>query len=409
MESITPEAVETHTFAANVAMPSTVQFNVTPELATFASPIAEPTKTLIPFAAYDIGSGGTKFMGALVNVTDMTIEEIFTKGQFSVPYREDLYKSENNEFSDLIQDLGLNALQTAKLQIEQDYSNSTFQGYGEIQHFAVATAAFREAKNGEFVASYFEDKLDIPISIISQEEEGKLAYYSVFSQMDQTELGEAPVVWDIGGGSMQLTFKDQADYFHVMQGQLASQTFQSLVCDKVLHKEETASPNPLNTNDVEAAIDLAKEHLTFDPATSDIIKHQIAHNAPVLAVGSVHNFVIQPLCNLAGVHPAGSEYTKEDLHQAILLLTDKTDEQIMKITALSNPDLAKNQLTNLILVYAMMDIMGIDKVHTVKSSNVEGLIIQHATANKKEIQTPINLQEIASLKELNDPFVHLYI
>ena len=227
--------------------------------------------------------------------------------------------------------------------------------------------------------------------------------------MDQTELGEAPVVWDIGGGSMQLTFKDQADYFHVMQGQLASQTFQSLVCDKVLHKEATASPNPLNTNDVEAAIDLAKEHLRFDPATSDIIKHQIAHNAPVLAVGSVHNFVIQPLCNLAGVHPAGSEYTKEDLHQAILLLTDKTDEQIMKITALSNPDLAKNQLTNLILVYAMMDIMGIDKVHTVKSSNVEGLIIQQATANKKEIQTPINLQEIASLKEPNEPFVHLYI
>ena len=105
MESITPEAVETHIFAANVAMPSSVQFNVTPELATFAAPIAEPAKTLIPFAAYDIGSGGTKFMGALVNVTDMTIEEIFTKGQFSVPYREDLYKSENNEFSDLIQDL----------------------------------------------------------------------------------------------------------------------------------------------------------------------------------------------------------------------------------------------------------------------------------------------------------------
>lgn len=404
MEFIAPEAVETHTFAANVAMPNTIQFNVTPELATFVTPVTDPGKTLVPCAAYDIGSGGTKFMGAMVNVTDMTIEEIFSKGQFSVPYREDLYKSENNEFSDLIQDLGLNALQTAKLQIEQDYSNSTFQEYGEIQHFAIATAAFREAKNGELVATYFEEKLDIPVNIISQEEEGKLAYYSVFTQMED-DITEAPIVWDIGGGSMQLTFKDQTDYFHVMQGKLASQTFQSLVCDQVLHIEATATPNPMNAEQVQAAIDLAKQHLIFDPTTSDIIKQQIANQAPVMAVGSVHNFVIQPLCNLAGIHPNGSDYTKEDLHQAILLLTDKNDQEMMKLAALSNPELVKNQLTNLILVYAMMDIMGIDKVHTVKSSNVEGLLIKNATVNKKTIENPIHLEEMTSLKENNLPLL----
>lgn len=357
-------------------------------------PIPEGSQShIVPCAAYDIGSGATKFMGALVNTETLSIEHIFSKGSLNVAYREDLHQSTNNSFSDLIQEIGLQALTQAHLQIEQDYNNSTFQGYGDIQHFAVATAAFRVADNGLEVASYFSEELDMPINIISQEEEGKLAYYSAISQQSHLDDSALPIVWDIGGGSMQLTFKDSSDHFHIMGGEIASQTFQALVSEKVLNQPNgSISPNPMTEDNVQAAIQLAKEELQFDPATTAIIQHQINHDAKVLAVGSVHNFGISPLCQLAGIESDKNHYTQSDLLLAIKLLTDKTDEQIMQLNHLPKIDLAKNQLTNLIMVYAMMDLMKIETVQTVSSANVEGLLVMNAQP-VKTISSPIYIEK----------------
>lgn len=349
----------------------------------------EATHNIVACAAYDIGSGATKFMGALVNVNNMSIEQIFSQGSFNVSYREDLHQSANNQFSDLIQEMGLQALTAAHMQIEQDYANTPLAGYGDIQHFAVATAAFRTADNGELVAEYFTNELNIPIQIISQEEEGKLAYYSAISQGHADGTEALPIVWDIGGGSMQLTFKDVGDHFHIMGGEIASQTFQALVSQDILgFSDGSDSPNPMNAANVEAALALAKSHLQFDATSTEIIQQQIQHDTPVLAVGSVHNFVITPLCKLAGLESNNDHYTKADLSLAIKLLTDKTDVEIMQLNHLPKLELAKNQLTNLILVYAMMDLMGIENVQTIKSSNVEGLLVMNAS-HKKPLASPI--------------------
>lgn len=342
----------------------------------------------VPCAAYDIGSGATKYMGAMVDTQSLTIESVFSQGSLPVAYREDLYHSQDNSFSDLIQEMGLAALQSAKLKIQQDYENSKFHDYGDIQHFAVATAAFREADNGALVAQMFHDKLDIPVNIISQEEEAKLAYYGATSEHHDTS-SDLPIVWDIGGGSMQLTYKDSHDLFHIMGGEVASQTFQSLVSEKVMGIAPTETPNPMNATQVEAAIAAAKEHLTFDATSTQIIKDQITKGTDVVAVGSVHNFVVQPLCKLAGINHDSSFYTKEDLSHAIALLTNKTDEEISKLAQLSDPKFAQNQLTNLILVYSMMDIMGIDKVHTKKVSNVQGIMIQNMNNRPRVVESPI--------------------
>ncbi|MCS5709971.1 Ppx/GppA phosphatase family protein [Candidatus Berkiella aquae] len=348
----------------------------------------ETSNSIVACAAYDIGSGATKYMGALINVGNMTIEQIFSQGSFNVPYREDLHQSSNNQFSDLIQEMGLQALTQAHLQIEQDYVGQNLSGYGEIQHFAVATAAFRAADNGTFVAENFSDKLEMPINIISQEEEGKLAYYSALSKIPNNDT--LPIVWDIGGGSMQLTFKDSSDTFHIMEGEMASQTFQALVTTHIKGAEDgSASPNPLNAANVDAAIELAKAHLQFDITSTEIISNQIKQETPIFAVGTVHNMVISPLCHLAGIESNADHYTKSDLRLAIELLTDKTDHDIVQLNHLPTLSLAKNQLTNLILVYAMMDLMGIEQVQTMKVSNVEGLMVMNATPPKLPIASPI--------------------
>jgi hypothetical protein len=75
-------------------------------------------------------------------------------------------------------------------------------------------------------------------------------------------------------------------------------------------------------------------------------------------------------------HQEAHSYTKDDLLQAIHLLTNKTDQEILGFMKMPNEQFVKNQLTNLILVYAMMDMMGIEKVQTMQASNVEGLLLK---------------------------------
>lgn len=360
---------------ANLVIPVTCEINET----VYAPLVdSQPSNQWVPCAAYDIGSGATKFMGAMVDVNTHHIAQVFYSGSIPVAYRQDLIDSGSNDFSDLIQDMGLNALFSAKSAIEQAYQQAGLQDYGDIQHFAVATAAFREADNGFIVANQFEQMLDFSIDILSQEDEGKLAYHGAVAQADLEQ--SLPVVWDIGGGSLQLTYKDAGDYFHVMQGKLASATFLDLVNENLAVNTDLY---PMTQDSVQAAIDLAKTHLVFDQTTTEIVKQQIINDAPVLAVGSIHNFIVKPICDLAGLSDK-THFNKQDIYQAIELLTNKTEDQIMHMTNESNPDFVKNKLTNLILVYSLMDKMEIPEIQVVAVSNVQGLLVQKAKPHQVE-------------------------
>jgi hypothetical protein len=182
-----------------------------------------------------------------------------------------------------------------------------------------------------------------------------------------------------------------------MGGEIASQTFLSLMLDKIHHKEVSDSPYPMNADQVTAAIDLAKQHLTFDPLATDIISKQIADGTPVLAVGTVHNFVVQPVCQL--ISNVDDYYTKADLHEAISLLTNKSEAEILQLLPKVNKEHVNTQLSNLVLVYAMMDLMGIDKVKTVQASNVQGLMLQQAAKLEYKID-PVGLHSTKNAVQL---------
>src|SRR5689334_7399555 len=67
---------------------------------------------------------------------------------------------------------------------------------------AVATAAVREAANGEEFVRRVRDTLDIPLRIIDAETEAALSYRSVAHHF--RVLGARTMVADIGGGSLEL-------------------------------------------------------------------------------------------------------------------------------------------------------------------------------------------------------------
>ena len=66
--------------------------------------------------------------------------------------------------------------------------------------YVMATAAVRDAKDGEAFAHYLEETYDIVVDIISGKKEARLGAYGVCSSMYRPE----GVTGDLGGGSIEL-------------------------------------------------------------------------------------------------------------------------------------------------------------------------------------------------------------
>jgi len=92
-------------------------------------------------AAYDIGSGSIKTIEARVDTANHRILEVLHKQDYIVPFRSDLEKNADGSFSVAVKNQAMTVLMQAKAKYSQ-----------AKQHRAVATAAFRSAKNGESFA-----------------------------------------------------------------------------------------------------------------------------------------------------------------------------------------------------------------------------------------------------------------
>ncbi|HXA00411.1 MAG TPA: hypothetical protein VNW99_00380, partial [Cytophagaceae bacterium] len=73
--------------------------------------------------------------------------------------------------------------------------------YGVSKIVAVATSAFRNARNGYQLVKDIKEKTDIDVQTIAGEKEAELIYYGVKAAMD---LGKSTsLLLDIGGGSVE--------------------------------------------------------------------------------------------------------------------------------------------------------------------------------------------------------------
>lgn len=68
---------------------------------------------------------------------------------------------------------------------------------------AVATAAIREAPNGEAVARAIAEAAGVPVEILSEEEEGRLSFIGATKTLGHPVEGRVGVV-DVGGGSTEV-------------------------------------------------------------------------------------------------------------------------------------------------------------------------------------------------------------
>lgn len=318
---------------------------------------------------YELTADRTKIIGAIFNTDTNQISSVFAEYSFPMGYGVDLAQSDNQTFSDLIMDLSLLKLAEYKNKVQRDFDKLYLDL--RLEHSGVATQVFRVARNNFDFLQKIEDNLGIHFEVLTQDEEAALVFSRVQTKL-QTQnpmlIFEPPLVWDIASHDMQLISQDESGNTVVMQSVLASKTFQRLVEQQVKQwNEQSHSPNPFTPSEFEATLSLAKGSLQFNEKDLQNVAIQLIKGHKVYAVGPVHQQsvlrAVQKIFNTQDTH-----YTKDQVLLCAKLLSELDDDEISLKLGLKKSSLLSSQVTDLILVYAMMDKLNIDSVDTLHLS-----------------------------------------
>ncbi len=300
-------------------------------------------------ASLDIGSGATKLRVAEVDLKEHKIVKLLVNQQFTVPYQKSLTASSDMTFSDEVMDQGIQAIKKAK-EIAQEN--------GAKKVVAVATSAFRKASNANELVKKIESETGVDVFIIDQALEGELAYEAVKAEVDTHE--DKMVVWDIGGGSLQLTSKKEGGGFIIYRGKEASEPFKNFIIEQIQGKDikQVTTPNPMTIEQIQKATEHAK---VVASRVDDLFQQKVKDpNIKVYGVGSVFSFGILPAVN--GQNPV----TVQELGEAVQGMAGKDD------AALGGGDFADVQLSNSILIHGMMEGLEIPEVEVIDVNNADG-------------------------------------
>lgn len=301
-------------------------------------------------AAIDLGSGSTKLVVGLVDTCKGLVQGILFEAQRALPLKEQLQSSKDNKFNKAITDKLTSVF-------EEFYYLAKNEGAFNIR--AVATSAFRTAANGKEVAQEISKKTGIEIKIIPQKQEALFAYSAARSQALNMNLPQNPpiAVWDIGGGSMQITRPTKDGKTKVALLKVASVPFKNMVLKEFFPKG-TKSPNPMREARALKAMDLAR--VTAKDLLDDF---GTLKEYQVIGVGGVH------------YHSIGGQFTNNDrifnqstLLAALIERSELTDKEI-------DSKYATTDITNLALVLGFMQTLKVEEVRPLKINMAHGLLI----------------------------------
>jgi exopolyphosphatase/guanosine-5'-triphosphate,3'-diphosphate pyrophosphatase len=293
-------------------------------------------------------------MVAKVDFCVNKILEVLHQESQSVQFNEDLEKSSDGNLSQSIIDKGYVTI-SAMIAKGKTFKPKRILG--------VATSVFRKSKNGGDVIKGFSRKLKTKLEVVSQEEEALIGYLSVLSLMDEkVQENKKIVVWDIGGGSMQMFSMDKYKKPHLYLGDLASVSFKNMVIEVLQLKsiENVMSPNPIGEKR-EQVIALARSYSKLHVPAD--IKLDLKERT-VVGVGGVHSQSIKNQLQLKEM-----KYTLEELDKASTLQVLKSDKEL-------TGDYRSTDVTNLLLVQGFMQGLGIKEVKIVNATLLQGVMFK---------------------------------
>jgi exopolyphosphatase/guanosine-5'-triphosphate,3'-diphosphate pyrophosphatase len=311
-------------------------------------------------AAFDIGSGTTKLKVAKVDICKQKIIKLLFESNRAIEYKQALKQSQNNTLNSKILTDGIKHLKALK---------SEASHYNPSSYVAVATSAFRTAANGRNAAQRLSRESGVDIAIISQEKEAKIGFVgaSVISDNDLRNI----IVWDIGGGSMQMTSYEGNGKYNIYKGKLASVSFKNYLIEKVQKKDikETISPNPISEDESQKSLRDASVHAK-NTIPKSIIDKLRSGNIQVLGIGGVHYYSI-------------GKNVSESKTYSLEMVTNHISEKLnLNDKQLGGGKYVTTDISNLILVAGFMKELEIESVKTGKINMADGLLIKPSLINE---------------------------
>jgi len=305
------------------------------------------TNTVIR-AAIDIGSGATKLRVAEVDLKNKKVVKVLVDEQRAVSYQQMLSQSGEMSFDEDLMKQGIEAIDELK-KIALEHQAKKVIG--------IATAAFRKAQNGDEFVKRIKEETDVTVFIVDQETEGELGFLAVEATIPVNE--NTMVVWDIGGGSLQLTMMATDQQMQIYRGHEASIPFRNYVIQNIQGRDvkEITSPNPMTLEDMD---DAEKHARMLARSIDQVFKDRLVNpESKVYGIGSIFSRGIEPLV-------VKNPFTAEQLHDAVVPLAGKTDEE------LGGGDFVNVLTTNSLLVLGFMQELKIPEVKVVDVNIADG-------------------------------------
>ncbi|KAB8036065.1 hypothetical protein GCL60_16005 [Silvanigrella paludirubra] len=291
---------------------------------------------------FDIGSGSTKLQIASVKVCkngDITIEKSYFKKNANVQYAQDLKDSKSTKLSDEIIKKGVEAMTKlkedglAKLAKECGASCSVTSWRG------IMTAAFRDATTNWRDAKKELSKVSdgLVIKRLDQDEEALYGFYPVI-KLKGIEPQNS-VIWDMGGGSTQITafdkdFKMSDDF--VPTGSYSIKTSIGSSYSKDL-KGSDSTFNPIITHETQAS------NIVNDAIEAEIKKDELKfkdfflNGKKYYVIGGILSRAIPAIAKGDGYSPDFKVFNYDQIQNA----------SIIKPLSLTNIDTYFNDVKNL--------------------------------------------------------------
>jgi exopolyphosphatase/guanosine-5'-triphosphate,3'-diphosphate pyrophosphatase len=314
-------------------------------------------------AVIDVGSGSTKFCIADVDIKTQSVVKIILNESYAVPYQASLEASDDYTFSREVRETGIQTF--TKI-------NALCEEHNVQKVTAVATEAFRKSMNGESFAKEIYDRTCIPLRIITQKEEGAIAYYSAASLVKDRPQ-EDLIVWDIGTGSYQITMENKDKELSVFMGNVGSVPFKNYIID-VVQNQDSSSPSatlhPFTEEDHIAADRYAR---ALARQAFPNIKHQISEkDGKVVGVGRLFTNSLLPFSE------DPEKITRADLRKYITSCYGKTKED------LNNP-FSEADLANATLALGFMKALHIQEIHALSAATSQGMLTYAPYWEEKQV------------------------
>jgi len=314
-------------------------------------------------AAFDVGSGATKMKVGRVTSDDKGIADVellfptaTDNGEVKVAYQDALKASgKRKELPEEVITNGAAELKKLK---------ATAESLGATEFVGVATSAFREAGNGQAAAEKLSKESGIAIKVITQDEEAALGFWAAvgISKADPLKA----VVWDIGGGSQQLSIMNKDGQVVSSNNSFGSDILKEKI--RALKGGGKKRVNPVGKAVATKALKMVRAEAR--KGTAEIKNRITKEEGLVVGIGSVHFISVKD----QAMAPEDKSYDQGMVKKALEASWNLTDDKI-------SGKYAENQIPNLILVLGFMEEIGITEVAPLKINLADGLLRKVAPAN----------------------------